>query len=69
MGSDKLVARLRKCNENMYTYDPDKEEAADRIEALERLIEQMASLLSVADFEDISDYHASLEVLKQCENI
>ena len=32
--SDDLVKRLRSCLESEYTYDPDKDEAADRIEAL-----------------------------------
>ena len=40
--SDDLVTRLRETCENEHTYDPDKDEAADRIEALEAEAREMA---------------------------
>lgn len=43
--------------------------AGDRIEQLNRLLDEMSLLLRLADFEDLGDYHASLDVLSKYKEI
>lgn len=43
--------------------------AAFRIWELSQLLDEMSLLLRVADFEDLGDYHASLDVLSKYKEI
>lgn len=59
--SDDLVKRLRSCLESEYTYDPDKDEAADYIEALEAALAKADALAfrfssMIATMEECEDH-------------
>lgn len=62
MTDEELIKRLRE-GQDLHVL------AACRIEQLNRLLDEMAQLLRVADFEDLGDYHASLDVLSKYKEI